>query len=93
MDVNVERNDTASRFEANVEGVLCVLEYRLESKVLTLVHTGVPDAAGGRGIAGALTKAALDTARQEGWRVVPVCAYSETYIARHPQYQDLVNRV
>lgn len=91
MDVKVERNDAASRFEAIVDRVLCVLEYRLEGKVLTLVHTGVPDAVGGRGIAGALTKAALDTARQEGWRVVPACAYSETYIARHPQYQDLVS--
>jgi predicted GNAT family acetyltransferase len=92
MDVNVERNEAANRFETTVDGVLCVLEYRLEGKLFTILHTGVPDAVGGRGIAGALTKAALDTARHEGWRVVPACAYSLTYIARHPQYQDLVSR-
>ncbi|MEO7325275.1 MAG: GNAT family N-acetyltransferase [Dokdonella sp.] len=91
MDVNVERNEAANRFEAIVDDVLCVLEYRLDGKVITLLHTGVPDAVGGRGIAAALTKTALDTARHEGWRVVPACAYSLSYIARHPQYQDLVS--
>lgn len=92
MDVAVERNEAASRFETIVDDVVCVLEYRLDGKVITLLHTGVPDAVGGRGIAGALNKTALDTARREGWRVVPVCAYSVTYIARHPQYEDLVSR-
>jgi predicted GNAT family acetyltransferase len=92
MDVNVVRNDGANRFEAVVDGVLCVLEYHLDGKVLTILHTGVPDAVGGRGIAAALTGATLDAARREGWRVVPACAYSVTYIERHPEYQDLVNR-
>lgn len=92
MDVNVVRNDGANRFEATVDGVLCVLEYRLDGKVLTILHTGVPDAVGGRGIAAALTLAAFETARREGWRVVPACAYAVTYIARHPEYADLVNR-
>ncbi|MEO5624793.1 MAG: GNAT family N-acetyltransferase [Dokdonella sp.] len=92
MAVNVVRNEAASRFEAIVDNEMCVLEYRLDGKVLTILHTGVPDAVGGRGIAGALTKVALDTARQQGWRLVPACAYSLTYIERHPQYQDLVSR-
>ncbi|MEO7757986.1 MAG: GNAT family N-acetyltransferase [Dokdonella sp.] len=92
MDVNVERNEVANRFEIVVDDVLCVLEYRLDGNVLTILHTRVPDAVGGRGIAGALTKAALEAARREGWRVVPACAYSVTYIERHPQYQDLLSR-
>jgi predicted GNAT family acetyltransferase len=92
MDVTVVRNDAAHRFEALVDGLLCVLDYRLDGKVLTITHTGVPDVVGGRGIAGTLTKTALDTARREGWRVVPDCSYSVAYIERHPQYQDLVSR-
>jgi uncharacterized protein len=86
----VERNDASHRFEATVDGVLCVLDYRLRDNVLTIDHTGVPAAVGGRGIAAALTQTALDAARREGWRVRPNCAYSVAYIERHPQYRDLL---
>ncbi|MEP7042127.1 MAG: GNAT family N-acetyltransferase [Dokdonella sp.] len=86
----VSRNDASSRFETTVDGVLCVLEYRLLDNLFTINHTGVPDAVGGRGIAAVLTQAALDTARHEGWRVRPNCAYSIAYIEKHPQYRDLV---
>jgi predicted GNAT family acetyltransferase len=92
MNVMVVRNDAAERFEAVVDGALCVLDYRLDDKVLTIVHTGVPDAVGGRGIAAALTKAAFDTARREHWQVIPDCAYAVAYIERHPEYRDLVSR-
>ncbi len=89
-DFTVVRNDASHRFEVTVDGVLCVLEYRLRDGVLTIDHTGVPDAVGGRGIAAALTQTALDAARREGWRVRPNCAYSVAYIEKHPQYRDLL---
>ena len=63
MSVNVTRNESANRFEATVDGVLCVLDYRIVGKVLTITHTGVPEAVGGRGIASALTATAFETAR------------------------------
>ncbi len=86
----IERNDASHRFVATVDGMLCVLEYRLRDNVFAIDHTGVPDAVGGRGIAAALTQSALDTARREGWRVRPNCAYSIAYIEKHPQYRDLL---
>ena len=90
MDTGILCNKTASRFETTVDGVLCVLDYRLADGVFTIDHVGVPDAVAGRGIAGRLTAAALDAARSAGWRVVPHCAYAAAYIRRHPQYRDLV---
>jgi len=86
----VERNEASHRFETTVDGVLCVLAYRLRDGVFTIDHTGVPDSVGGRGIAAALTQTALDTARREGWRVRPNCAYSVAYIDKHPQYRNLL---
>jgi predicted GNAT family acetyltransferase len=88
---DVVHNANASRFETVVDGVLCVLEYRLHEGVMTITHTGVPEAVGGRGIAGALATAAFDAARSKHWRVVPACAYVEAWIKRHPEYADLVN--
>ncbi|WP_345782598.1 N-acetyltransferase, partial [Dokdonella sp.] len=51
QDYTITRNDAHDRFETTVDGVLCVLEYRLRGDVMTITHTGVPDAVGGRGIA------------------------------------------
>jgi predicted GNAT family acetyltransferase len=88
----IRRNAAENRFDTVVEGQRCVLEYRLEGNVLAIDHVFVPEAVGGRGIAAALTKAALDTARAEGWRVVANCPYAAAYVARHPAYADLLSR-
>jgi len=92
MTTEVVRNDAASRFEAMVDGELCVLAYRLGDGLLVIDHVIVPYAAGGRGIAAELTRTALDAARANGWRVVPNCSYAAAWIERHPEYRDLLNR-
>jgi predicted GNAT family acetyltransferase len=79
------------RFTLSVQDHLCVLDYDLNGSVMTVTHTGVPQAVAGKGIAAALTRAALDTARQNKWRVVPRCSYAAVYIERHPEYADLTH--
>ncbi len=56
---------------------------------MTLFHTGVPVPISGRGIAARLVQAALDLAREQGWKVVPACSYAEAYMDKHPEYGDL----
>lgn len=90
--MDVIDNTAARRFETTVDGQLCVLDYRLRGEVLALDHAGVPAAVGGRGIAGALTRFALDSARARGLRVEPNCAYVAAWIGRHPEYAGLVAR-
>jgi len=51
---------------------------------LTLVHTGVPDALGGRGIGGSLVQAAVEWAAQEGLTVVPWCPFARRWLGEHP---------
>lgn len=85
----IEHNLEQHRFECIEDGVLCVLDYTLDNKQMTITHTGVPAAVGGRGIAAELTKYALDTAQTKGWKVRPVCSYAVAYIRRHPEYQPL----
>ncbi|HUH88152.1 MAG TPA: GNAT family N-acetyltransferase [Pusillimonas sp.] len=86
----IQHNENRDRFEWTEEGFLSVLDYELRNQIMTITHTGVPESVGGRGIAADLTRSALDTARQRGWKVRPVCSYSAAYIKRHPEYQDLV---
>jgi len=91
MNIEVQHNSGASRFDALVEGQLCSASYRIYGKVMMLTHTGVPYALRGRGIAARLVQAALDHARALGLKVRPDCSYAEAYIERHPETQDLLN--
>ena len=91
MQVCVEHDAAAHRFHADVDGHQAVLDYRLDGQVMTLTHTGVPGAIEGRGVAAELVKVALDTARAQGWRVDPQCAYAAGFVRKHPEYADLVD--
>lgn len=53
-------------------------------------HTVVPPELGGRGIGTLLAGAALDYARSQNWRVRPDCSFVAHFIAKHPQYADLL---
>jgi len=81
----VRHNAAASRFEATVDGRLCVASYRRSPGVVDLYHTGVPQALEGRGIAAALVGAALAWAAAEGLAVRASCAYVRVYLRRHPE--------
>ena len=79
-----------SSFEARVDGGVAECVYRLQGGVMNIVHTEVPPASEGRGIAAALVRAALAHARAHGLRVRPSCSYVRTYMRRHPETQDLL---
>lgn len=85
----IDHDTQARRFTCTVDGHPCVLDYVLSGITMTITHTGVPEAVGGRGIASALTFAAMDTARSEGWQVVPACSYAALWLRRHPDYAHL----
>jgi len=89
MSSSIQHNHSEHRFEILVEGQNCLLEYTLHDGVMTITHTEVPAAVGGRGIAGRLVQAALDTASEQGWKVVPACSYAAGWMQRHPEYERL----
>jgi predicted GNAT family acetyltransferase len=88
--VDVVDNEAEHRYEARVDGQLAVLTYRRSGDRITFIHTGVPAALEGRGIAGTLARVALEDARAAGLAVIPRCPYIAAYIRRHPEYADLV---
>ena len=88
--MQINHQPGASRFQTTLDGHEGELTYRLDSGRMTIDHTGVPQAIGGRGVASELVQAALDFARSEGLKVEPACSYAAAYIQRHPAYADLV---
>ena len=88
--MDVTHQPEAHEFSTEVDGHRAKLQYRLHDGVMTIVHTGVPEEIGGRGVAAELARTALETARANGWKVVPACAYAEVFMRRHPEYADLL---
>jgi uncharacterized protein len=89
---NVTDNRAEHEFELVVDGHRAIAAYQLEEGKIVFTHTIVPKAIEGRGVASKLIKAALDSARDRGLRVVPLCPFVKAYIERHPEYQALVAR-
>ena len=89
MSMQIDHQADARHFATVVDGIEAHLDYLLRDGVMTITHTGVPPAIGGRGIAGALVQAAFDHARQAALKVDPRCSYSDAWLQRHPDYQDL----
>lgn len=78
-------DDTGShRFRYEEDGVEAELVYRAAPGRLTLVHTGVPDALGGRGIGGRLVRAAVERAVRTGETIAPGCPYARAWLEKHP---------
>ncbi len=91
MPLQIDHDPVSGRFSTELDGHEAELVYRQQDGRMVIDHTGVPEAIGGRGVAAALVRAALDYARSEGLRVVPQCSYSAAYIQRHPEYADMVD--
>ncbi|HKO55934.1 MAG TPA: GNAT family N-acetyltransferase [Thermoanaerobaculia bacterium] len=90
-EVKVRNNPEEGRFEATVNGALCVCEYSLQPGKIIFTHTEVPQEASGRGVANKLAEAGLEHAKRERLRVVPMCEFVASYINRHEQYQTLLD--
>lgn len=72
------------RFRYTEGGIDAQLVYRVRGDQLILVHTEVPEAIGGRGVAGRLVRAAVDRAERNGETVLPWCPYTRKWLQDHP---------
>lgn len=81
----VSDNTEQARFELHADGAMAELTYRRRGDRLVLVHTGVPDELGGRGLGGKLVQAALAKAHAEGLTIVPLCPFARSWLERHPE--------
>ncbi len=80
------------KFYVVVDGLESHLEYVKMENVLNLIHTYVPNALRGNGIAGKIVKTALTYAEENNLKIIPSCFYVATYIQRHKEYEALLAR-
>ena len=90
MNNMVRDNAERHRFELDADGHVAFSNYRRDGAILTVLHTEVPAALNGHGIGSALVRGLLETARAQGLKIRPLCPFVSAYIAKHPEYADLL---
>lgn len=92
MDVKVQQDEEKRKFYADVDGQEAVIEYAKMDDVYNLAHTYVPEELRGQGVAEKLAKGALDEIKRQGARFLPSCPYIQSFLKKHPEYQEGVAR-
>lgn len=83
MDILVNRKE--KRFEVSEQGQTAYLTFQFYRGDLALVHTVVPDAMQGKGVASALAGFAFDHARSIDRKVMVYCPFVGRYLKHHPE--------
>ena len=93
QEPEITREESASkgRYRARLDDVEAEMTYSIAgAHTIIIDHTGVPDALRGRGVGQALVRRAVEDAREEKRRIVPLCPFAKAQIARHPEWQDVL---
>jgi predicted GNAT family acetyltransferase len=91
---DVRREDAASkgRWVVDVDGHEAEMTYSRASAALIIIdHTAVPDALRGRGVGPALVQRAVEDARREEFRIIPLCPFARAQFERHPEWRDVLS--
>lgn len=79
------------RFIAEIgDEAVGLIDYSVDGEIWDVTRTETEPARQGQGIAGELTRFALDTVRSSGGSVRATCSYTASWIERHPDYADLL---
>jgi predicted GNAT family acetyltransferase len=87
-----ETRASGGRWVTVVDGHEAEMTYSRASPTLIIIdHTEVPDALRGRGAGQALVQRAVDDARREGFRIIPLCPFAKNQFQRHPEWRDVLS--
>ena len=89
----VTNNEAEERYEVRMGDQLAILEYKRKGNHITYIHTGVPPAMEGHGIASQLAHTALEDAQKERLTVTPQCPFVASYIREHTEYLPLLSKM
>ncbi len=91
VSLDVRESADGRRFELWEDGQLAGhADTTVTGSLMSVPYTQVVPARRGRGLADVLVREVLDTARARGQQLLPQCPYVSAWIARHPDYLDLV---
>lgn len=91
LDIKREDGETGGRYVVNVDGHEAEMTYSRAGKGLIIIdHTGVPEALGGQGVGKQLVLRAIEDARSEGLKIIPLCPFAKAQFDKHPEWADVL---
>ncbi|HKK37973.1 MAG TPA: GNAT family N-acetyltransferase [Cryomorphaceae bacterium] len=87
--IQITNNTDSHQFEAKLDGHKGELVYRLRDNKIYFMHTWVPEAISGRGVASALALHALKYADSQGLETVIYCPFIQNFVKKHPNWKEL----
>ena len=90
-DVKLEQRKSGGRYTIVVDGHESEMTYSRASPQLIIIdHTGVHDALRGRGVGQVLVTRAVEDARREGFKIIPLCPFASAQFRRHSDWRDVL---
>lgn len=89
-DYELINNEAAGQYEFHIDGVVAKIEYNRKGDKIYLIHTEVPRALAGRGVASSLAEKVLNDIQQKGYKLIPFCPFVKKYIQRHTEWEFLI---
>lgn len=87
-----EAGPSGGRWRVVVDGHEAQMSYSRASTALIIIdHTEVPDALRGRGVGQALVLRAVEDARRESFRIIPLCPFAKAQFERHAEWRDVLS--
>ena len=93
--MNIQHNltGTKGKFFVNEDGSkdTAVMTYvYADAKTIIIDHTEVDDVHKGQGIGVQLLKAAVEMARRDGLKIIPLCPFAKSVFDKKPEYADVL---
>ena len=81
-----------SRYELHDdEQLLGWVDYRPAGRSVIIAHTEVLGGGEGRGLGSQLVRGVLEDLRAKGVTAFPTCPFASAFVARHPEYTDVID--
>ncbi|MCI4644461.1 MAG: N-acetyltransferase [Hyphomonadaceae bacterium] len=91
IEITREDSETGGRYVARLDGHAAEMTYsRAGPSRIIIDHTGVPDELRGKSVGKALVERAVQDARAEGFKIIPLCPFAKATLEKHPEWQDVV---
>src|SRR5262249_23031358 len=89
-DAQLKINTQSHRLELDIDGNIAFIEHRFIGDRLILIHTEVPPELEGKGVGTAIVTKALQFAKDNNYKIVPICPFVNAYLKRHKEWNDII---
>jgi len=86
-----EDQESRGRYVVVVDGHEAELTFsKFSAHGVIADHTGVPEVLKGRGVGKALVEFLINDARDNNFKIVPLCPFVKAQYQRHPEWADVM---